>query len=77
MTTAQRQKLSQLESTLSNEAGFPVEITIRWENEFTLSADGEKVAELKELVAKIGGKLDGDMHGYDEECDMSCVFFVG
>lgn len=73
--TIESRKLA-MESSLSQLAGFAVELTVRGDRDFTLSADGCKCDELQGLVAKIGGKLSAGGCSYDAECDFTCAYFI-
>ena len=64
-----------LESQLSKIAGTKVEITLRGDDKFTYCFDGENAA--AEQKIKDYFKETGSFHedsGYDDDCDMTCLF---
>jgi len=76
MTTEQiSQKKAELEANISKVAGFPCELTIRDDREFTVSADGNR--DWSGVVRYFGGWLkDKRTAYYDAECDFSCFYFT-
>lgn len=70
-------KKAALENTLSKIAGFAVGLTVRGNNAFTVSAEGDQHAALKAVVNKIGGKLERESDaGYDADTDFTVVYFT-
>jgi hypothetical protein len=70
-----KERFAALQTALSKSVGYAVEFTIRGDNEFTLSAEGDKVAALKTLLAKLPGvTVTGSV--YDQEIDYTCCFFT-
>ncbi len=73
-TMSIKERFAALQAALSKSVGYTVEFTIRSNNEFTLSAEGDKTAALKNLLAKMPGvTVTGSV--YDEEIDYTCCFF--
>jgi hypothetical protein len=67
--------MNNIKNTLSSIAGIEIEITIRGEEKFTYSFDGDN----PEAVQKIKDFFKGqgvfhDDSGYDEECDHTCLY---
>lgn len=70
-----KERFAALQAALSKSVGYAVEFTIRGDNEYTLSAEGNRVAALKTLLAKLPGvTVTGSV--YDEEIDFTCCFFT-
>ena len=75
MTSQQKATLTRLENAMSQVAGFAIELTIRGTNQFTASSEGKAdfarlVEWLKNCSYTVACNAD-----YDEECDLSCLYF--
>ena len=68
-------KLQQLAAKASEAVGVAVELTIRGERAFTLSADGDVVAKIVAWLKKAPNLKTVDAE-YDAELDTSFVFFT-
>lgn len=68
-------KLDTLKKTLSQVAGIEVDITIRGENKFTFSFEGENKEAADKIINFFGNKLKDNPTGeYDLECDMTFIY---
>lgn len=78
MTAAQLKTKRNLETTLSINAGFDVEITIRGLKEFTLTAEGcrDWTRLLMWFASSKGYKMVSHNEVYDAECDCSFLYFT-
>ena len=65
-----------LESRLAAVCGFAVELTVRGEKEFTLSADGDRDFAQAVAFLTLSGRVAAIERVYDEECDMTCVYLT-
>lgn len=63
----------QIEKTLSALAGVVVELTVRGDQEFTVSADGNRRSELSKLTPIFGTNVETSFR-YDAEIDFSVLF---
>jgi len=70
-----KERFAALQAALSKSVGYAVEFTIRGDNEFTLSAEGDRAAALKALVSKLPG-VTVTSSEYDQEIDYTCCFFT-
>jgi hypothetical protein len=68
-------KKEKLEATLSKISGFPIEITIRGEHGFTLSAEGEHDFAKAIKFLKQDKRAEDFQVTYDKDIDFSCCFF--
>ena len=68
-------KLQQLTAKVSEAVGVAVELTIRGERAFTLSADGDVVAKIVAWL-KSAPNLKTVEAEYDVECDATFVYFT-
>lgn len=60
-----------LTATLTEIAGRPIEITVRGDNDFTFSYEGDH----PEAAARLGEFFGMSLApSYDEECDFTCVY---
>lgn len=74
MTTEQiNERKAKIENELAKVAGFQVEITVRGDREFTVSADGNR--DWSAVVRYFAGWLKDKRTAYDAECDFSCLYF--
>lgn len=64
-------KKAALEATLSRVCGFPVEVTVRGDREFTLSAEGKRDFQKARTFFKVKGETN-----YDAEADLTCFYFA-
>lgn len=65
-----------LEQVFSRLCGFAVEVTVRKDNEFTLSAEGNRtfgraIGYLRESKRVLSAETS-----YDEECDYTCCYLT-
>lgn len=72
-------KLNIIKQTLSKVAGIEVDITVRGDNKFTFSFEGENKKALKSIFDYFGDKLivekDNDsVDFYDKEIDMTYIY---
>ena len=72
MTLEQRKKA--LEAGMTRLCGFPVEITIRAEKSFTLSAEGDKNLDAAVKYLAKSGRVKEAKREFDAECDMTFVY---
>ena len=70
-----KERFVALQAALSKNLGYAVEFTIRGDNEFTLSAEGDRAAALKALVSKLPG-VTVTSSEYDLDIDYTCCFFT-
>jgi hypothetical protein len=69
-------QLTALEATLSAVAGCDVEITIRAEKQFTVSAEGNQTSAFEKVVAYFGKLATFQPFEYDAEIDFTCAYFA-
>ena len=72
-------KLNIIKQTLSKVAGIEVDVTVRGDNKFTFSFEGENKKALKSIFNYFGDKLivekDNDsVDFYDKEIDMTYIY---
>jgi hypothetical protein len=67
--------LNNLVAQLSTVAGAPVELTIRGDRKFTVSAEGNHVKGFEKIVAYFGKLVTFQPFEYDEEIDFTCAYF--
>lgn len=75
MSSQIEERKSRLEATLSKIAGVPVELTVRGDVSFTISADGNREAELMKAFKFFGTAIQNVSFSFDAECDCSCLYF--
>lgn len=71
-------KMETAKNTFNKVMGVEVELTIRGERKFTISFEGRNDAAVKRLKTYLGDTVEYESLGddYDEECDMTCIFFT-
>jgi hypothetical protein len=69
-------KIEKLEQAMSTVAGFEIELTIRGERAFTVSAEGE--VNFDKLIKWLNqyNKPISIRSEYAEDCDFSCLYFT-
>lgn len=67
--------MKNLQCKLSKIAGFEVELTVRGERDFTISAEGKRNWG-KVLEFFFGQNLLNVSDVYDAECDLHCLYFT-
>ncbi len=75
MSTATSNRKNTLEARLTATLGFPVEVVVRGEKEFTLAAEGDKRIALRRYMSGTPGVTITEC-SFDEECDYTCLFFT-
>ena len=69
------QRKASLEAKISQMCDCQVEITVRGEKSFTLSAIGDKDLGNAVRFLSLSGRIENLSREYDAECDQTCVWF--
>jgi hypothetical protein len=77
MKTATANRIAELEEKLSAVCGTAVQFIVRGANKFTLTAEGDAVADLEKAkpFLSLTGRVTDWKNNFDEECDFTCAFF--
>lgn len=75
MSSQIEERKGRLESTLSKIVGVPVQLAVCGDVSFTISADGNREAELMQASKFFGSAIRHVSFSFDAECDCSCLYF--
>ena len=64
-----------LENKLSQIAGVKIEITIRGEQAFTFSFEGQNVSAENAIKKYFNNSTPDPLSGYDQECELTVLFY--